>query len=154
MYDLTSLQREANRKLGFTADKTLKVAQELYEKWKAVTYPRTDSRYLPMDMIGRTKLTLQKLPGVYQPFVENIPWKEDGKLPISKRMFDNAKISDHHAIIPTPQTAPLDKLPPDAAKLFDMIARRTIAVFYPSHVYDSIKVVTDVEGNAFKIKTS
>ncbi len=150
LYDLTSLQREANRKLGFTADKTLKVAQELYEKWKAVTYPRTDSRYLPMDMIGRTKLTLQKLPGVYQPFVENIPWKEDGKLPISKRMFDNAKISDHHAIIPTPQTAPLDKLPPDAAKLFDMIARRTIAVFYPSHVYDSIKVVTDVEGNAFK----
>ena len=150
LYDLTSLQREANKKLGFTADKTLKIAQELYEKWKAVTYPRTDSRYLPMDMIGRTKLTLQKLPADYQGYVEKIPYKEDGKLPISKRIFDNAKISDHHAIIPTPQTAPLAKLPPDAAKLFDMIARRTIAVFYPVHEYDAIKVVTACQGHAFK----
>lgn len=150
LYDLTSLQREANKKLGFTADKTLKVAQELYEKWKAVTYPRTDSRYLPMDMIGRTKLTLQKLPGEYQPHVSGIPWREEGKLPFSKRIFDNAKISDHHAIIPTPQTAPLDKLPPDAGKLFDMIARRTIAVFYPPHEYDQIKVITACEGQLFK----
>lgn len=150
LYDLTSLQREANRKLGFTADKTLKTAQELYEKWKAVTYPRTDSRYLPLDMIPRTKQTLQKLPGEYKPFVENIPWKEDGKLPFSKRIFDNAKVSDHHAIIPTPQTAPLDKLPPDAKKLFDMIARRTIAVFYPAHEYDAIKVVTACQGHSFK----
>lgn len=150
LYDLTSLQREANKKLGFTADKTLKVAQELYEKWKAITYPRTDSRYLPMDMIGRTKLTLQKLPGDFQPYVQNIPWKDEGKLPFSKRIFDNAKVSDHHAIIPTPQTAPMDKLPPDAAKLFDMIARRTIAAFYPAHEYDQTKVITASEGHLFR----
>ncbi len=150
LYDLTSLQREANRKLGFTADKTLKIAQELYEKWKAITYPRTDSRYLPMDMISRTKQTLQRLPGDYKPFVESIPWKEEGKLPISRRIFDNDKISDHHAIIPTPQTAPVDKLPADAQKLFDMIARRLIAVFYPPHVYDQIKVITECQGHAFK----
>ena len=150
LYDLTSLQREANRKLGFTADKTLKIAQELYEKWKAITYPRTDSRYLPMDMIPRTKLTLQKLPEEYKSFVENIPWKEDGKLPISKRFFDNEKISDHHAIIPTPQTAPVDKLPPDARSLFDMIARRLVAVFYPAHEYDAIKVITECQGHVFK----
>lgn len=150
LYDLTSLQREANKKLGFTADKTLKVAQELYEKWKAVTYPRTDSRYLPLDMIPRTKLTLQKLPEAYRPYVENIPWREDGKLPFSKRIFDNARISDHHAIIPTPQTAPMEKLPPDAQKLFDMIARRTVAAFYPPHEYEAIKVVTVSEGQAFK----
>ncbi len=150
LYDLTSLQREANRKLGFTADKTLKIAQDLYEKWKAITYPRTDSRYLPMDMIPRVKQTLQKLPGEYRPFAENIPCKEGGKLPISRRVFDNAKISDHHAIIPTPQTAPLDKLPPDDGKLFDMIARRLIAVFYPAHEYDAIKVVTACQGHAFK----
>ena len=150
LYDLTSLQREANRKLGFTADKTLKIAQELYEKWKAITYPRTDSRYLPMDMIPRTKQTLQKLPEEYKSFVKNIPWKEDGKLPISKRYFDNEKISDHHAIIPTPQTAPLDKLPPDARNLFDMIARRLIAVFYPAHEYDFIKVITECQGHSFK----
>jgi len=150
LYDLTSLQREANKKLGFTADKTLKVAQELYEKWKAITYPRTDSRYLPMDMLGRTKQTLQKLPGEYKPLVEGIPWKEDGKLPISRRIFDNAKVSDHHAIIPTPQTAPVDKLPQDAARLFDMIARRSIAVFYPAHEYDAIRVITQCQGHAFK----
>ena len=150
LYDLTSLQRDANRKLGFTADKTLRIAQELYEKWKAITYPRTDSRYLPMDMIPRTKLTLQKLPGAYQPLVENIPYKDGGKLPISKRLFDNEKISDHHAIIPTPQTAPLDKLPTDAQKLFDMIARRLIAAFYPAHEYDAIKVITEANGHAFK----
>ena len=150
LYDLTSLQREANRKLGFTADKTLKIAQELYEKWKAITYPRTDSRYLPMDMIPRTKQTLQKLPGEYKTYVENIPWREEGKLPVSKRMFDNAKISDHHAIIPTPQTAPVDKLPPDARKLFDMIARRLISAFYPAHEYDSIRVVTACQGHHFK----
>ena len=150
LYDLTSLQREANRKLGFTADKTLKIAQELYEKWKAVTYPRTDSRYLPMDMIPRVKQTLQRLPGEYKPLAENIPCKEGGKLPISRRIFDNEKISDHHAIIPTPQTAPLDKLPPDAKKLFDMIARRLIAVFYPAHEYEQIRVVTQCQGHAFK----
>ena len=150
LYDLTSLQRDANRKLGFTADKTLKLAQELYEKWKAVTYPRTDSRYLPMDMLPRAKQTLQKLPGPYQEFVKNIPWGEGGKLPFSKRIFDNSKVSDHHALIPTPQTAPLDKLPPDAAKLFDMIARRAIAAFYPAHEYDAIRVVTESEGHAFK----
>ncbi|MBE5783071.1 MAG: DNA topoisomerase III [Clostridiales bacterium] len=150
LYDLTSLQREANRKLGYTADKTLKIAQELYEKWKAITYPRTDSRYLPMDMLGRAKQTLQKLPEAYHGFVQNIPWGEGGKLPFSKRIFDNAKVSDHHAIIPTSQTAPLDKLPAEAAKLFDMIARRAIAVFYPAHEYDAIKVVTICEGHAFK----
>ncbi|MBQ4075252.1 MAG: DNA topoisomerase III [Clostridia bacterium] len=150
LYDLTSLQREANRKLGFTADKTLKVAQELYEKWKAITYPRTDSRYLPLDMVPRVKQTLQKLPKAYQEYVENIPFKEDGRLPISKRIVDNAKVSDHHAIIPTPQTAPLEKLPPDAAKLFDMIARRSISVFYPAYEYNAIKVITISEGHAFK----
>ena len=150
LYDLTSLQREANKKLGFTADKTLKIAQELYEKWKAITYPRTDSRYLPMDMMGRTKLTLQKLPGLYQPFVQGIPRREEGKLPFSKRIFDNAKVSDHHAIIPTPQTAPLDKLPPDAHKLFDMIARRSVAAFYPPHEYDQTKVITRCAEHTFR----
>ncbi len=150
LYDLTSLQREANKKLGFTADKTLKTAQELYEKWKAITYPRTDSRYLPMDMLPRAKQTLQHLPDPFQPFVEGIPWKENGNLPVSRRVFDNEKISDHHAIIPTPQTAPFDKLPPDAQKLYDMIARRLIAVFYPAHEYDAIKVITACEGHHFK----
>ncbi|MBE5777224.1 MAG: DNA topoisomerase III [Clostridiales bacterium] len=149
LYDLTSLQRDANSKLGFTADKTLKITQELYEKWKAVTYPRTDSRYLPMDMLPRVKQTLTKLPMEYQEAVKNIPWK-DGKLPFSKRVFDNAKVSDHHAIIPTPQTAPVDKLPADARKIYDLIARRTVAAFYPPMVYEAVKIVTQVDMDKFK----
>ena len=150
LYDLTSLQRDANQRLGFTADKTLRLTQELYEKWKAVTYPRTDSRYLPMDMIPRTKQTLEKLPSVYADLVKNIPWKEDGKLPVSRRVFDNAKVSDHHAIIPTPQTAKLDQMPEDLKKVFDLIARRTVAVFYPAFVYDAAKVITVCEGESFR----
>ncbi len=150
LYDLTSLQRDSNQRLGFTADKTLRLTQELYEKWKAVTYPRTDSRYLPMDMIPRTKQTLEKLPSVYGDLVKNIPWKEDGKLPFSKRIFDNAKVSDHHAIIPTPQTARLDQMSEDLKKVFDLIARRTVAVFYPPFVYDAAKVITVCEGESFR----
>ena len=149
LYDLTSLQRDANSKLGFTADKTLKITQELYEKWKAVTYPRTDSRYLPMDMLPRAKQTLMKLPAEYKPFVDGIPWK-DGKLPFSKRIFDNAKVSDHHAIIPTTQTAPVDKLPADLKKVYDLIARRTVAAFYPPMVYDAVKVITACGEDLFK----
>ena len=150
LYDLTSLQRDANRLLGFTADKTLKTAQSLYEKWKAITYPRTDSRYLPMDMLPRARQTLLKLPAMYQPLVHGIPWKEDGKLPFSKRIFDNAKVSDHHALLPTPQTAPLDKLPADERALFDLVAKRAIAAFYPPYVYDQVKIITKSADEVFK----
>ena len=150
LYDLTSLQRDANRMLGFTADKTLKIAQSLYEKWKVLTYPRTDSRYLPTDMIGRTRQTLSKLPAEYQPLLSRIAWKEEGQLPISRRVFDNAKISDHHAIIPTPQTAPLDKLPADERRLFDLVAKRLIAAFCAPFEYEQTKAVTKVGEHYFK----
>ncbi|MBQ8136576.1 MAG: DNA topoisomerase III, partial [Clostridia bacterium] len=149
LFDLTSLQREANQKLGFTADKTLRLTQELYEKWKAVTYPRTDSKYLPMDMLPRLKTTLERLPAPYKALADGIE-KKDGKLPISKRIFDNSKVSDHHAIIPTPQTAKLDAMPPDAAKVFDLIARRTVAAFYPPFCYDAARVVLQAEREHFK----
>ena len=150
LYDLTSLQRDANRLLGYTADKTLKVAQSLYEKWKALTYPRTDSRYLPLDMLGRTRQTLMKLPADYQPLVKGIPWTEEGKLPFSRRVFDNAKVSDHHAILPTPQTAQPDKMPAEERALFDLVARRAIAAFYPPYIYDQVRIVTAVGEDVFK----
>ncbi len=150
LYDLTTLQREANQRLGFTADKTLRLTQELYEKWKAVTYPRTDSRYLPTDMIPRVKQTLDKLPSVYAERVKGIPLQEGGRLPFSKRIYDNARVSDHHAIIPTPQTAKLDQMGEDLKKVFDLIAKRTIAVFYPPHVYDAERVVTLCEEEHFR----
>ncbi|MDI9521151.1 MAG: DNA topoisomerase III [Bacillota bacterium] len=148
LFDLTSLQREANRVLGFTADKTLKTAQALYEKHKALTYPRTDSRYLPNDMIPRVNKALETLPEAYQEHVRALP-RKDGKLPYSKRVFDDAKVTDHHAIIPTPQKADPDKFTADERALFDLVARRFIAAFYPAHEYDQTTVITTVEGQAF-----
>ena len=99
LYDLTSLQRDANRLLGFTADHTLQLAQSLYEKHKALTYPRTDSRYLPPDMIPKVIQTMKLLPQEYQTLVPGaLP---EGKLPVSKRTIDETKVTDHHALIPT-----------------------------------------------------
>ncbi len=147
LYDLTSLQREANRKLGYSADRTLKLAQSLYETHKLITYPRTDSRYLPDDMKPKIAVALKKLPAAYQPLVqsEDLHWGMK-----SRRFYDNAKISDHHAIVPTDKTADSSKLTRDEALLFDMIARRLIAVHYPYYEYDAAKVVTRVDGHRFK----
>ncbi len=150
LFDLTSLQREANRQLGYTADKTLKLAQSLYERWKALTYPRTDSRYLPMDMLKHLPGTFRQLPPEYQPLVQGIPKNENGGLPVSRRIFDNEKVSDHHAILPTLNRAPVEKMSPDERALFDMVARRAIAAFYPAYEYDQVKVVTEAAGERFR----
>ena len=101
LYDLTELQRECNRKFGFSAKKTLDIAQSLYEKRKMITYPRTDSRYLSDDMVGKIKQTLGRLKDVseFSPYAAEVLAKE--KLPLSKRIIDNSKVTDHHAIIPT-----------------------------------------------------
>lgn len=147
LYDLTSLQREANKKLGYSADRTLKLAQSLYETHKLITYPRTDSRYLPDDMKPKIAETLKKLPPAYAPFV-NAPALDWGMQ--SKRFYDNAKISDHHAIVPTDKTADSSKLTRDEALLFDMIARRLIAVHYPYYEYEAAKVVTRVGEHRFR----
>ena len=149
LFDLTTLQREANRLLGFTADKTLKTAQSLYETKKAITYPRTDSRYLPHDMISRVYKSMESLAEPYAALTAVID-RKDGKLPISRRLFDDAKVSDHHAIIPTPQKTMPDKLAPDEKALFDLIARRFIAAFCPAHSYEATRVTTVVEGESFK----
>ena len=147
LYDLTSLQREANKKLGYSADKTLKLAQSLYETHKLITYPRTDSRYLPDDMKPKIAVALKKLPAAYQPLVqsENLHWGMK-----SKRFYDNSKISDHHAIVPTDKTADSSKLTRDEALLFDMIARRLIAAHYPFYEYEAAKVITRVGEHRFK----
>ena len=136
--------------LGFTADKTLKIAQALYEKWKLLTYPRTDSRYLPLDMVPKLYQTLKALPSHYRELTAGMERKEDGKLYISKRIFDNSKVSDHHALLPTPKTANLDQLPPDERALYDLVVRRMLAAFYPAYEYDALKVITDCEGHAFR----
>ncbi|MDD6051454.1 MAG: DNA topoisomerase 3 [Clostridiales bacterium] len=144
LYDLTSLQRDANRLLGFTADKTLKVAQSLYESRKALTYPRTDSRYLPPDMIPRVVQTMKLLPPAYQGLVPGaLP---GGKLPVSKRTVDETKVTDHHAIIPTAQRVNPESFTEDERQLYDLVARRMLSAFYPWCEYDATKVITQVEG--------
>ena len=148
LYDLTSLQRDANKMLGFTADKTLKTAQSLYEKHKALTYPRTDSRYLPPDMIPRVVQTMKLLPDVYQQYVPGA--MPNGKLPVTKRTIDETKVTDHHAIIPTAKKADLSKFSEDERKLFDMVARRMLTAFYPWCEYDATKIITQAEEHTFR----
>lgn len=146
LYDLTTLQREASSLLGFTADKTLKTAQTLYEKHKLITYPRTDSRYLSHDMGASVKKALSSLGDPYAPLAAPILEKP---IPQPKRIFDDAKLTDHHAIIPTGRRANLDTLAADEQKLFDLIARRLIAAFYPPYVYSATRVVTVSEEERF-----
>ena len=148
LYDLTSLQRDANRLLGFTADKTLKVAQSLYETRKALTYPRTDSRYLPPDMIPKVFQTMKLLPADYQPLIPRaLP---EGKLPVTKRTIDASKVTDHHAIIPTATRVRPETFSEDERQLYDMVARRMLTAFYPACEYDATRVVTRVEEHAFR----
>ena len=148
LYDLTSLQRDANKLLGFTADKTLKTAQSLYETHKALTYPRTDSRYLPPDMIPRVVQTMKLLPESYQPFVSGaLP---GGKLPVSRRTVDASKVTDHHAILPTAKKADLSKFTADERNLYDLVARRMLAAFHPACEYDATKVITTVGEHGFR----
>ncbi len=141
LFDLTSLQREANQQLGFTAQRTLTTAQSLYEKHKLITYPRTDSRYLPRDMVAKTRQALSALGEAYGPWTGPLL---EGKLPMSTRVFDDAKVSDHHAILPTPKRANLDALPPDERKLYELIARRTVAAFLQPYRYDAVRIITAV----------
>ena len=142
LYDLTSLQREANAR-GFSAKRTLQIAQQLYERFKVITYPRTDSRYLPEDYIPTVKSTLSKIDNHHARTALENKWVKS-----SKRIFNNAKISDHFAIVPT-GTAPhgLDEV---QQKIYDMIVRRFISVFFPAAQFEVTTRITRVEKDAFK----
>jgi len=146
LYDLTTLQREASSMLGFTADKTLKTAQALYEKHKLITYPRTDSRYLSHDMGPSVKKALQALADAHAQLAAPVLAQP---IPQLKRIFDDTKLTDHHAIIPTGRKANQSSLSADEWKLFDLVARRLIAAFYPPYVYNATKVVTESVGERF-----
>jgi DNA topoisomerase-3 len=148
LFDLTSLQRDANRRFGFSAKNTLAIAQALYEKHKVLTYPRTDSRALPEDYPGTVKVTLGAMTGTpYQSFADNIlaqSWVQ----PNNKRVFNNAKVSDHFAIIPT-NVMPKG-LSEAEQKIYDMVARRFLAIFYPAAEYLITTRITRVESEPFK----
>jgi DNA topoisomerase-3 len=147
LFDLTSLQREANGRFGFSARNTLGLAQALYEKHKALTYPRTDSRCLPEDYMATVKETLQALEETpYAPHARHI--LDSGWVHPNKRIFNNAKISDHFAIIPT-GTIPKHLSEPEQ-KLYDLVMKRFLAIFHPAAEYNVTTRITRVEKEAFK----
>jgi len=148
LYDLTSLQREANGRFGFPARMTLSLAQALYERHKVLTYPRTDSRALPEDYLGTVKKTLEELGDTreFAPFAKQI--LKQGWVKANKRIFDNSKISDHFAIIPTLQTP--RNLNEAEQKLYDLVVRRFLAVFYPAAEYLQTTRITRVGEHQFK----
>ncbi|HEX5127339.1 MAG TPA: DNA topoisomerase III, partial [Rhodocyclaceae bacterium] len=146
LFDLTSLQREANSRFGFSARTTLQIAQALYEKHKVLTYPRTDARALPEDYVATVPSILGALPTEFSPFATEII--KHGWVKANKRIFNNAKISDHFAIIPT-GTAP-KSLSEAESKIYDLVTRRFLAVFYPAAEYLITTRITRVESEAFK----
>jgi len=147
LYDLTTLQREANNRFGLPARRTLQIAQALYERHKMITYPRTDSRALPEDYIPTVRETLKNLSGGLATHAHTV--LEAGWVRPNKRIFNNAQISDHFAIIPTVHEAKnLDEM---EAKVFDMIARRFVAAFFPPAEFDvTTRISTVAPGHDFK----
>ncbi|WP_027414696.1 DNA topoisomerase III [Aneurinibacillus terranovensis] len=146
-YDLTELQRDANQRYGFSAKQTLNVLQRLYEQHKLVTYPRTDSRYLTTDMVPTLKNRLENMAvGPYAPLIRPLL---KNTLPVSGRIVNDSKVTDHHAIIPTEERLALGTLSNDEKKLYDLIARRFISLFYPAYRYDSLTVTAEAAGETF-----
>ncbi len=149
LYDLTSLQREANKKLGYSAAKTLKLAQDLYETHKVLTYPRTDARVLPDDYVPVAVKTMDMLATHYAPlqaFARKV--LDSNWIKPDKRIFNSAKVSDHFAIIPTGKEP--ENLPPEEAALYEMVVQRFVAVFYPAAEYLDTERITKIENNHFK----
>jgi DNA topoisomerase-3 len=151
LYDLTALQRDANRRFGFSARRTLSAAQSLYEGKKAITYPRTNSRWLSGDLVPQLKPTAETL--------VPIPDYERGarfvlgldQLPLA-RVVNDAKVDDHHAIIPTDIAHDVSAFTPDERRIFDLVARRFLAVFHPPARYARTTVITEVEGERFRTR--
>ena len=145
LYDLTALQVDCNRKYGFSADTTLKNIQSLYEK-KLTTYPRVDTKFLTDDIYTKCPDIIRKLSGVSDA-ARGLAGKQ---LPKSKRVFDNSKVTDHHAIIPTGETVNLSSINDYERKVYDLILRRFCAVFYPNCEYAQTTVLATAGGVDFK----
>jgi DNA topoisomerase-3 len=147
LYDLTTLQREANSRLGLPAKRTLQIAQRLYEHHKVLTYPRTDSRALPEDYIDTVKQVLRNLQTSHLgAFASKV--LQEGWVKPSKRVFNNAKVSDHFAITPTLESP--EKLEDIERKVYDMVAKRFLSVFYPAAQFEVTTRITRVEDEPFK----
>lgn len=148
-YDLTELQRDANKKFGYSAKQTLSLMQSLYEYHKVLTYPRTDSRYITDDVVATIPERLRA--AAVGPYAKWAMGLARGKIE-TKYIVNNAKVSDHHAIIPTEQSPNLQKLSFDERNIYDLVVRRFFAVLSAPYEYDEVKVEIDIEGNSFFAK--
>lgn len=147
LYDLTELQRDANRRFGFSAKETLNIMQRLYENHKVLTYPRTDSRYIGTDIVPTIKERLKACnTGPYKKFIPQLL-----KMPIkaSKSFVDDKKVSDHHAIIPTEESVLLEHLSNEERKIYDLVVRRFISVLYPAFEYEQTTLKGTASGQCF-----
>jgi DNA topoisomerase III len=147
LYDLTTLQREANTRYGFSAKRTLAAAQRCYEEHKALTYPRTSSRYLTKDMIAEIKPTAE-LVGARKEYATAARYVAGLDLLPLGRVVNDAKVTDHHAIIPTRSEHDLDRMGSDDKRIYDMVARRFLAVFHPEAVFENTRVESTVPAGA------
>jgi DNA topoisomerase-3 len=149
LYDLTSLQRHANTLYGFSARRTLAAAQRLYEEHKAITYPRTNSRFLTSDMVDDIR-PVAELVGRHAPYRKAAEYVLSlDKLPLG-RVVDDRKVEDHHALIPTRSEHNLAKMGADEQKIFDLVVKRFLAVFHPDAVYERTRVETTVAAHVFR----
>ncbi len=153
LYDLTTLQREANNRYGFSAKRTLGAAQRCYEEHKALTYPRTNSRYLTSDMVAEIKPTAE-LVGAHAEYRKGAEYVTGLDLLPLARVVNDEKVTDHHAIIPTRSEHKLEKMSSDDRRIFDMVARRFLAVFHPEAVFENTRVETTVgdAGHIFRTR--
>ena len=150
LYDLTELQRDANKKFGFSAKETLNIMQRLYENHKILTYPRTDSRYLSSDVVGTLKERLKACAvGPYKKMAGSLSMKP---VKANKSFVDDKKVSDHHAIIPTEQFVQLEHLTNEERKIYDLVVRRFLAVLYPPFEYEQTTVKAGCEEEEFLAK--
>ena len=150
LYDLTELQRDANRLFDFSAKETLNIMQKLYEGYKIVTYPRTDSRYITTDMVATLKDRI-KACGI-GPYVEAAQTLLRKPIKADSSFVDNNKVSDHHAIIPTEQTVPLGSLNNKERKIYDLIVKRFLAVLYPPFEYEQTTITAEIDQETFVAK--
>jgi DNA topoisomerase-3 len=152
LYDLTQLQRDANGRYGFTARRTLAAAQRLYEEHKALTYPRTNSRYITGDMVGEIKPIARLVGGMPEYAAASQYVTGLDVLPLG-RVVNDAKVTDHHAIIPTnAERHPVDKMNDDDRRVYDLVARRFLAVFHPEAVSENTRVETTVASHIFRTR--
>jgi DNA topoisomerase-3 len=151
LYDLTSLQREANTRYGFSARRTLAAAQRLYEEHKALTYPRTSSRFLSSDMVAEIKPTAELVGGAreYAAAARYVTGLD--VLPLG-RVINDAKVTDHHAIIPTRSEHRVEKMSDDDKRIYDMVVRRFLAVFHPDAVWENTRLETVVAEHVFRTR--